>query len=178
MGVLDSFPARFMPIASVGRLVTNHAESHIDDGIAWNSDYFENVDTGTAVSVLWTAPATGKVELVVTVEADKAITWIFSEAPSASGGTTLTSFNHNRQSANTDPMATVVSAITFTSSGTVLQQGSVGSGGGQGSGPTGGDGGLDDKWILATSQSYLMRVTVGASDTNVNINGHYDLSTD
>ncbi len=176
MGVFDTFPGRYFPVASDARLTIPHAEANIDAGMSWETDYEETVGASTAVTVMWTAPSSGAVELVPSISADKAVSWVFSEAPNASGGSSITAHNHNRQSSSTDPIATVVSAITFTSSGTMLQEGSFGTTGGQGNPASGGAGGLDNKWILATAQSYLMRVVAAGASTTIDITGHYDLN--
>ena len=80
----------------------------------------DSVGTGTASSVLITAPATGSVYLHAEISAKKAGELTFSTAPNASGGTTVTSYSMDRSSSST-ASTTITHTATWLSSGTVLE---------------------------------------------------------
>lgn len=74
------------------------------------------------------------------------------ESPNAAGGTPYTIYNRNRDSANTSG-ATLASAPTVTTTGTLLSEHSLYSGKKEGGYMS------NDEWILAPSTKYLFELT-------------------
>jgi hypothetical protein len=146
-----------------------HAKIH--NGLTWVASHSVSVGTGTAVSVMVTTPASGTYHLTYEVEASNTLTYTFSEAPNASGGTTIASANRLRTGGGTDTL-TLKHTVTYTSSGTVLERHLNGSTGVP-SKSTGGSSGSRAEWILAASTSYLVYATAGNAGTTVNVNLDY-----
>lgn len=155
-------------------LDTEHATIH--DGIHFTAIYTETVST-TVVTVLISTPASSTnkyIHFLCGVETDKAVSWTFSEAPNASGGTSIVSYNNNRTSSITDPV-TLTSGVTYVSSGTVLETHIMGS-----NNPTtklGGNTNSRNEWLLKQNTLYLIRVvpTTAASIINVILPYYYRL---
>ena len=99
------------------------------------------------------------------IQSDQAGNFTWSEAPNASGGTSITAYNNNRQSTNTATL-TVASDPTYVSSGTILFQGPIGESGNPNV-AIGGNFSARQEWILAASTLYLLRYTSETADSRV-----------
>jgi len=141
------------------------AHAKIHDGLLFHTPFSVSVGTGTVASVLISAPATGVYHLAFHIDASNSGTWAFSEAPNASGGSALVSFNKNRTSANTSTL-THTHTPTYVSSGTVLTSGAIGTSG-LGVSDSGGGANERDEWILNASTLYLIRFTALNAGTTV-----------
>jgi hypothetical protein len=134
MGLIDSFPDRYLPrdLISGNFLILEPEHGAVHDGTHFTAVYQEEVGTGTAVTVICTAPsAPTYIHFIGDVTADKAAVWTFSEAPVASGGTALVAYNNDRSSTTVDPLVDLKSGVTIqaASVGTILERGVVGTGG-------------------------------------------------
>ncbi len=175
MGLLDSYPDKYLP-RSTGALVTiDYVEKQIHAGFGWIATHKEKSIGVTVISVLITTPASSIYGMSVSVEADLAIEWEFGEAPLASGGTTITGRCTDRTADTADPL-TITYAPTYTSSGTILHQHTSGSVGG--GGPFGaGEGGAvtSDEIEMKVSTDYIVHVPVLPSNTTAIIELHYHI---
>jgi len=86
----------------------------------------------------------------------------FTEAPTITGGTAMTPYNHQRYSTNTSTV-TVVRDPTVNTAGTVLVNYLMP--GGQGPRAVGGTGVDRNEWILKTSTKYMLRITNRSGNT-------------
>ncbi len=165
--------SRFLPVQSQAREVITHAGAQIDRAMSWHAFVIETLASASLLSIMITTPATGEYELQIDIEADKNGSWTWSEAPNATGGTVLTSFNHNRATGS-DGTLTITSDPTIASTGTILDAGPIGTAGNAAS-IQGGD--LESgKWILNQSTKYLASFTSGAATTAAVLRVDYDES--
>jgi hypothetical protein len=119
------------------------------------------VGTGTAVSVMITAPSSGvaTVYFNAQVTASLACDMVFSETPNASGGTAITSYHKDRDltaSANT----AFVHTVTYTSAGTILENWQSNY-----STPIN-----ISRYVLGSEKVYLIYLTAANADTSIDIN--------
>ena len=130
----------------------------------------DSVGTGTASSVLITAPtsATAYTYMYAEVSAKKAGELTFSEAPNASGGTTITAYSLDRDSSST-ASTTITHTATWLSSGTVLEQHEFG--GIEKTAYVGGSRQLEYK--LNNSTIYLLYFTADGAGTEVSFNVYF-----
>ena len=137
-----------------------HHETH-----GGNHYTISHVETsaGTGVTVMITTPAGGQLHMTFQIVSSAAGSWIFSEAPGASAGTALSVINNKRDSSNTSG-AVVKWAVTWATSGTVLQKGTIGAAGIPVN-EAGGTGEPRNEWLLASSQTYLIRIVPSAAST-------------
>jgi len=150
-------------VSAMRTIGVEHAEIHA--GEHFTATYSETVGTGTSVTVMISAPtATKKDHLIFFVQASNSITAVWSETPNASGGSAITAYNNDRDSTTTS-LSTLVSAITYTSSGTTLQ--AIQLGGTNAGTRLGGTGGAREEWILASSGTYLMKADADNASTKV-----------
>lgn len=162
----------FYPLDSLGaRKVIDHTHSKIHEGLHWTASHAVNVGTGTAVTVLISTPATGQYHLTYEMMASGLAISTFSEAPNASGGTAITSYNNKRNSSNADTL-TITHTATYVSSGSVIENFVHGSGGIPVS-SKGGGGETRNEWELAVSTLYLLKIDVLAASTYTAINLAY-----
>ena len=144
----------------------------IHDGVHFTASHQVTIGTATAATVLFQTPASSQsmtIHFVCGVEADKEVTWTLSEAPNASGGSALVSYNNNRKSDITSP-ATLTHTPTYVSSGTVLESHVAGSGtGSPASSKVGGESENRNEWDLKNDTLYLIRVAALNATTIVNI---------
>lgn len=165
---------RFHPVAA-GSLIPTIDTVHkkIHDGKSFAATHSVVVGTGTAVTVLISTPASNNIHFAASVESDKGITWTFSEAPNASGGTALVEYNCNRNSTTTSG-SVLTHTVTYVSAGSIFETHSIGTSGGPTS-ISGGLGNVRKEYILIPSTLYLIRAVAGAATTTVNINLDYYL---
>ena len=170
MGLVDTFPDKYLPRAPGGALETqDHLHRIVHDGAFFSADYEITHGATTAGTVLITAPATGVYHMYFNVETNKAGAWTFSEAPNATAtaGSTLTAYNNNRQSTESGGL-TLIKQGTYTSSGTVLTSHILGSetGGPQTVGIGGASGSMNFR-ILNVSTAYLLRHVPAETATSI-----------
>lgn len=168
MGITSSDPARWMPVEAISgnRLILEPEHGAIHDGQHFVASHAETVGTATAVTVMIQTPSAPRyIHFICDVESDKAVTWTFSEAPNASGGSAIVSLNNYRGNAKTAG-TTITSAVTYTSAGTILDRFLIGTSGNPNS-ATGGAVGHRNEWLLAANTSYLVRVVAAAATTQV-----------
>lgn len=120
--------------------------------------------TGTTLNTLITTgtAGTGIIHFVAEADGNKAFTTKLYEAPSATGGTVVTSYNNNRLSSNASPVS-IKKNPTVTTVGTLLDQQRVGS-----NSPAtkiGGGARHTNEWDLKASTKYLIRHTAVSAGT-------------
>lgn len=110
MGLIDSYPAIYLPRDVHGAFETiDYAHHEIHAGNYYHAHVYDaDLDTASTLSLMITAPATGEIHLTGLVTATVGGEFSWSEAPNVTGGTSITSYNQNRQSSNS-ATATVVS---------------------------------------------------------------------
>ena len=153
----------------VNALVTiPYAHHEIHSGKFFEASVYEaDVDAASTLSLMITTTTATSIHLVGLVKSSLGGSFVWSEAPNASGGSAVVAYNHNRQSANT-ATPTVVYDPTFTSAGTILFQTDIGATGN----PTtivGGEFAARQEWILASSQTYLLRYTSATANAKVTL---------
>ena len=162
----------FFPTDSISgaREIIDPSHESIHDGRHFTATHSVSVGTATAVTVLFKTPPASEekyIHFTCSVEADKAVDWTFSEAPNASGGTTLVAHNNNRRSENGDPLTSLAHTATYVSAGTVLEGHIMGTN--QPATKLGGEAEARNEWDLEVDTFYLVRGVALAADTKVNI---------
>ena len=147
-----------------------HEEIH--EGKHYTLNYTKTMDTVTAHTVTITTPATsaGVINLIVGCELTGAGTWTLSSAPESSGGSSLTSYNNNRNSSATCG-CTIAGGVTWTSAGTVFETHFIGA-----NNPASKTGGMAEnrnEWILLPSTKYGIRTTNDAATVKSSITLYY-----
>lgn len=175
MGLVDSRPDVWLPIDEVSgnRDTIESVHGRIHAGTHFTLTYNKIIGAGSTVSVMMTTPATATgqiIHFVAGVECDKAATWTFSQC-SASGGSALTAYNNNLNSALTNP-ATLVANPTITTVGTVYETHIIGTSGNPTS-LTGGGVEQRNEWDLSPAKQYLIQITTVAASSNTVINMPY-----
>jgi hypothetical protein len=173
MGLIDSYPERYLPRDPISNnfLILEPEHGAVHDGVHFTAVHQETVGTGTAVTVLFTTPsAPTYIHFIGDVQADKGVTWTFSEAPVSTGGSVLASYNNNRNSSNASPLVGLKygATVAAASVGTILERGVVGTGGNP-SQTVGGGGEHRNEWLLKPEESYCFRVSAAAATTTVTI---------
>jgi len=175
MGLLDSHPNKYLPhdedTNSLRYIDAVHAMVH--RGYHYTATHAVAIGTATAATVMITAPATGAYHLAIGMQANNTGYGAFSEAPNATGGTAITAYNNNRNSANVSTL-THTKTATVTSAGTVLQNFVLGTDG-KGNVSSGGAGEMRTEWILKPSTKYLFSFTALNAATRVAMNLSYYL---
>lgn len=163
--LLTGIPKSMDPVHSV-----------IHDGVHYTADHYVSVGTGTAVTVMITPPATGSgryIHFIAGFQANNAGVLTFSENPNASGGTTLVSYNNNRpQRVNKPDPVVLKHTVTWTSSGSILQNIIV-AGASTNQAVVGGVGGMRNEWILEPGSIYLLRFVADNASTRTVITCEY-----
>lgn len=160
MGLADSFPG-------TPRNTIDYVHAKIHGGESFVATHSVSVGTATAVSVLITPPMSERIHLDYSVEATNSGTWTFSEAPGASGGSALVSFNRDRDSSNSSGVL-ISHTVTYASSGTVMESHCIGTAGHGDS--SGGSGQSRHEFVLSTTKQYLLRFVAFNAATNVAVN--------
>lgn len=133
-----------------------------------NGTHFTASWTGTTATSLNTlvitgTAGTGIIHFVAEADGNKAFTFQLWEAPTATGGTAITSYNNARISANTSPVTITKNPTVTTVGTTLLEAHTVGS-----SNPIsriGGDARHSNEWNLKASTKYLLRATAVSAGT-------------
>lgn len=178
MGLTDTLPGKFNPrdeySGNIRTIDPVHSVIHL--GVHFTADHFVTVGTVTAVSVLITPPAAGSgryIHFIAGFQSNNSGVLTFSENPNASGGTTLTSANNNRLTKIEKPDPVVLKhSITFTSSGTVLENIIV-AGASTNQAVIGGNGVQRNEWILEGGSTYLLRFVADNASTRAVIKCEY-----
>ena len=165
MGLLDTYPDRYLPRTDGALECISHHDAQSYSGAAWTSTFKETTSAIATLSCLIGTPATGTYSMHAFVETDAAATWTFSEAPNASGGSAITGLCDNRTSDTTDPL-TITSEPTYVSSGTVIENHLT-------STIIGGAAEMHAAVTMAVSSFYLVRVVTTSGMTAI-INLHYN----
>jgi len=170
--MLEAHAPQYLPLDSGSRRTIEHAHHEIHEGNHFSFTRSKTMDTVTANTVTITAPASasGFIHLIADIESTGAASWTFSEAPEASAGSALSSYNNKRNSATTDP-TTIAGGVVWTSAGTILQTHYIGS-----TNPRSNLGGVNQgrmEWILNPSTKYGFRVANVAATCYSTINLYY-----
>ena len=106
----------------------DYVHHEIHNGSHYTAFVYEaDVDAASTLSLLITASSTKFVHLVLAVQSTLAGSFTFSEAPNASGGTSVVAYNNRRPSAASKTATTTVTYDpTFVSAGTILLQAPIG----------------------------------------------------
>lgn len=148
-------------ISSCGGLKTiDHLDAAIHVGCGYEASGRVNLGNGATYDVLVTVHAVTECAMVFEVDAEAEASYILYENPTLYGGTAITAFNRDRNSANTAD--TVISHTpTVTTTGTVIRTRHWGYGKAEGALNRGG-------WetLLAQSEEYLLRITNETTSVN------------
>jgi len=173
--MLDAHAGQYLPIdtRSGARKQIDLTHSKIHDGKHFTLSYNKTLSAGSAITVMFTSPATAVgtiVHFVGGVESPKSGVWTFSEAPEASAGSALTAYNNNRLSSNTSPL-TCAGTVAWTSSGSVFETHFLGTA--SPASTVGGDRTSRQEYILNYGTKYLIRFIADAATTNTVINASF-----
>jgi hypothetical protein len=140
-----------------------HASKH------YNATYYNVGSPATAVSMLLTSPPTvgsggSIIHALFSAESDKGIYWTISEAPNATGGSSVSIYNNDRSSLITS-QTVITGNTTWTSSGTVLSSHVTGANGAPSIDPN-----ARNEFILKSNTNYLVYVLPSATTTQTIIN--------
>ena len=190
MGLQDSLPGRFGPQvdSTLGnsKVMENRAydsgvnaligidvvHNRIHEGLAFVAIHQTAHGTATAATMLITTATAQNPHVVLAVSADKGGKWTFSEAPNASGGSAITSYNRNRASSTTSG-TTITHTATYVSAGSIIDRGIVGAAGGNPNSVTGGGSTPRPEWELAASTIYLVRFVADNATTVTDIRAEF-----
>jgi len=145
-------------IAASGGRVADDAHSRVHQGVMYTASYRAAAlaDDGELDMVI-TTPADDWPHLTISPAIDGVADFDFYEAAQITGGTAVSSHNHNRNSSNTFG-GSIVHSPTVSSAGDPLLIGYV-IPGGRGPHSAGASGGFGLEWALKASTSYLVRLT-------------------
>ena len=146
-------------ISNAARVI-DHAHHKIHNGDYYTASYSEVLADGSVGSLLVTVGAAKIPHLTFSISATGAGFASFSEAPNASGGTTVAVNNNNRSSGNTSDSG-VTSDPTFVSAGTVFRSAQLGA-----QSPSFKNGGETEsrvEWPLNIDTLYLLRFVASAA---------------
>jgi len=190
MGLQSSWPGKYGPQVDTTtgnqKVEENRAYDSISNAVVSIDGTHERIHSGygmvaihqtahgtaTAATMLITTVTAQNPHVVLAVSADKGGKWTFSEAPNASGGSAITSYNRDRSSSLTAG-TTITHTATYVSAGTILDRGVVGAAGGNPNSVTGGGSIERPEWILAASTIYLVRFVADNATTVTNIRAEY-----
>ncbi len=169
MGLLDSYPDRYMPTNHESRVGISHSEVSIHNGLSFHATHkiTHGATAPSSATMLITTPASSVAayHVTMTVEASKSGIWSFEEAASATSGTTITPLNMSRSSTTTSGTTITHTAVLTTTAGTILEQHIIGASAGNPSIAAQGGRGMALEWELAASTSYLLRFIADAATT-------------
>ena len=145
--------------------------AEVHGGTHWAASHTVSVGTATAVTVMLTTgeASAGIVHVVYDIEASNAIIGVFSEAPAASGGTAITPRNSSRDTAGSSGVALLTHTVTYSTSGTVLENWAVGGANAR----VRGGAGARIEWVLGASKAYLWRFVAANAGTTVVLNVYW-----
>jgi len=156
MGLLDTYPDRWLPIQSQARETISQELAQVDRGLSWLVTHSEAVGDTSVVTVLIRTPATTEYRVKFSVSADQLGSWTFEEDTTASVGSALTSLCLNRTVAN-DTLLPISHTPVLGTAGTVLDRGlSL-------QRPTGVN--ESTSWVLDESTDYVIRYTATTATT-------------
>ncbi len=162
---------RMDPVAGVP-VDIDLVHTRIHKGDHWVATHSVIVGTGTAASVLITAPVstTAIMHFVYSVVSSNAGIATFSEAPNASGGTAIIAYNSSRDTSGS-ANAIITHSATWLSSGTILENFTLG---GANAGTRVGDSGEGRvEWVLGSEKLYLVYFVATNATTTVDINAYW-----
>jgi hypothetical protein len=165
---------RFLPIDGISgnQLVLEPEHGAIHGGTHYVATLYDADLDSSSMSVMITTPVNSTyIHFIADVEANNSGVWTFSEAPNATGGTAMVSYNNKRTETTASP-ATITSNPTITSVGTVLDRFIIGADG-PGSNGSGGAVGHRNEWLLAPETKYLVQFTADNDNTKVVIRMPY-----
>lgn len=149
--------------------IISDIHSKIHDGKFFTSSVLaDDVADGSSLDLVLTANASYNVHARITYTAEKKSHFRLYEAPTTSGGSAVSIFDKNRDSANSSN-ATLVSGPTVSNVGNLRFTHLVPAGTGRHSSGGAGTSGYEE-WVLKANTKYLMRLThdsgSGTSDLN------------
>lgn len=151
-----------------------HHEIH--EGNHYTASIYDNdVDIVGPKYVRITTPATGETHLVFSVSGSAGFIAEFYEDPTLNAaGAAVARINNNRVSTNTANVTTFQDTTTQApnNDGTLLWSAIAGSGGNPAQSNSG-QSGARQEFILTTSEDYLVKVTVLADNTKINIQAEW-----
>ena len=169
MGLLDTYPDRYMPTNHESRVVISHSEVSIHNGLSFHATHkiTHGATAPSSATMLITTPAesVGLYHLTMSVEASKSGVWTLEEGASATSGTTITALNMNRGSTTTSGTTITHTAVLTTTAGTILEQHIIGASAGNPSVSAQGGRGMALEWNLGVSTAYLLRFIADAATT-------------
>jgi hypothetical protein len=146
----------------------SHHEIHEGDFYSFCA-YNDDLDLGNTLEFSLTTPNTTKLShLTYNFSASLQVLFEFFEDTTHTANVLQTSHNHNRNSLNTAGM-TIHTPNLVGIDGTRIDCGSFGSPSVGIVGGSGGGGRVEGEWILKPNSKYLIRLTSGSNDNNVNL---------
>ena len=165
---IDKIP---IDIKSGNVLILEPTHGAIHDGVNFNATFAGTTSTSMNMMVTTGTAGSGYIHFTASVEANKAFTFNFCEAPTATGGTAITSYNHLRSSAVTSPV-TVTKNPTVTTIGTTILESHI-VGATNPASKVGGGAEHKNEWLLKPSTKYLLNVVDATATTAVIIAANY-----
>lgn len=152
----------------------DYAHHEIHEGDAYQGGYLVDLGNAAALNLLLTTPNSAKrLHCTVEVVSESEVEAGLYEDANASGGTAITVFNRNRNSASATG-ATLTHTPTITTDGTRIDAWHFGSGRGVG----GSERGVEEL-LLKQNSKYLLRVTnATATNNQVQVHLHWYEHTD
>lgn len=141
-------------------VVIEFEHQKIHDGLFYSYPTYSTLGAGLDGYYLITTPNTStRMHFGAHIQVDQETLLYLYESPTASGGTSVTPFNHDRNSASTTTLA-ITSSPTVTANGTNISLDMIGS-----CGSSGGEVVASQEYILKQGTVYLMRVHNNATGT-------------
>lgn len=166
MGIIDSYPGKWLPIGENGeRLTISATENAVYDGDKYTYlDY--RVVGSSAYSIVTITPGILKETTVeVSLETTKPGLWRMSEGATVSGATAVTVFNNNRKSLKVYD-SVIKTGGDIVTVGTIIGYHVVGSLTG-GASKSGGSSSTRNAWILKPSITYMFSFLSDSADNSV-----------
>ena len=156
MGLLDSYPDRYLPVTSRARETISQELAQVDRGLSWLVTHAEAVGDASVVTVLIRTPATTEYRAKFTVVANQNGGWVFEENTTASVGTSLVSYCLNRTIAD-DILLPISHTPVLGTAGTVIDQGVLFRAATSAH--------ESSNWVLKPSTDYVLRFTATTATT-------------
>lgn len=165
---IDKVP---IDVKSGNVLILESTHGAVHDGVNYNVTFSGTTSTSMNMMVTTGTAGSGYIHFTASAEANKAFTFNFCEAPTATGGTALTSYNHNRNNTTASPV-TVTKNPTVTTIGTTILEAHI-VGATNPASKIGGGSSHKIEWLLKPSTKYLLNVVAATATTAVIIAANY-----
>ncbi|GAG41827.1 unnamed protein product, partial [marine sediment metagenome] len=149
-------------VAHGGLVIIDVIHNEVHSEHLWSAPFYETLASGSASVLLLETPgsATATIHFIASFSSSGAGVLIFTEAPNATVGTVVTSYNHYRPRYGTAELS-VTHSGAVTTTGTIFEPIAIGT-----AAPPiriGGASGLHDEWVLDHSARYLLQFVCSAA---------------